>query len=109
MNNEKAFRKILVPTDFSPTSRAALDQAVIIAKRFQSEIALIHVIEPLAYSVTDTLIVVDHEAALRTTAEALIDNLYKECVEKGLPATKEVVSGTLTGRSSRRPKPTGSI
>lgn len=94
MNNEKAFRKILVPTDFSSSSRAALDHAAVIANRFQSEIALIHVIESATYSVTDTLIVVNHEAALKATAEALIDNLYKECVERGLPATKAVVSGT---------------
>lgn len=95
MNNKNAaFKKILVPTDFSPSSKAALDYAAMIAEPFRAEIALIHVIESLAYSVTDTLIVVDHEAALKATAEALIDNLYKECLERGLSVTKAVVNGT---------------
>ena len=95
LNKKKTgFKKILVPTDFSASSKAALDYAAVIAEAFQSEIALIHVIDSLAYSVTDTLIVVDHQAALKATAEALIDNLYKECIERGLSATKAVVDGT---------------
>jgi nucleotide-binding universal stress UspA family protein len=87
-------KKILAPTDFSPSSEAAIDYAVTFAKRFEAEVILIHVIESPAYSVTDTLILVDHEAALKTTAEALMENVYKTCIEKGLSASRSVVSGT---------------
>lgn len=86
-------KKILVPTDFSPSSKVAVDYAATIAKQFHAEIVLIHVIESSAYSVTDTLIVVNHEAALKTTAEALMDNLHKACVERGLSVTTDLVSG----------------
>lgn len=86
--------KILVPTDFSPSSKAAVDYAAAIAKQFHAELVLIHVIESPAYSVTDTLVVVNHEAALKTTAEALMDNLRQECREKGFSVSGRVVTGT---------------
>jgi nucleotide-binding universal stress UspA family protein len=39
--------KILVPTDFSPRSDAALERAIDLAREHQSQIVLVHVIEPL--------------------------------------------------------------
>lgn len=38
-------RRILVPTDFSPCSRKALQYAVALAKDYGASIALMHVIE----------------------------------------------------------------
>jgi nucleotide-binding universal stress UspA family protein len=35
-------RRILVPTDFSPASHAALDMAVELGRRFGAEITLMH-------------------------------------------------------------------
>src|ERR1039457_4254627 len=43
--------RILVPTDFSLRSRAALERAIDLAREHQSEIVLVHVIEPLPYGV----------------------------------------------------------
>lgn len=47
-NGEKpiAIRKILVPTDFSPASRKALSYALRFAKDRNSEVTLLHVLEP---------------------------------------------------------------
>ena len=39
------FRRILVPTDFSPTSDAALEYARILAAKFGSSVQIIHVID----------------------------------------------------------------
>lgn len=39
------FRRILVPTDFSPPAAAALRYAVVLGSRFQAEITLLHVDE----------------------------------------------------------------
>lgn len=39
-------RRILVPVDFSPRSRSALDYASLLAGRFQSDLDLLHVWDP---------------------------------------------------------------
>ena len=41
--------RILIPTDFSPRSLAALERAIDLAREHHSEIILVHVIEPLPY------------------------------------------------------------
>jgi universal stress protein A len=41
--------RILVPVDFSDDSRKTVDRAVAIAKQFDSEIILVHVIEAIVY------------------------------------------------------------
>ena len=46
-----ALRKILVPTDFSPTAATALDYAAELAKKFDAEILLLHVLPVLAWHV----------------------------------------------------------
>ena len=42
--------RILVPTDFSQRSLAALERAIDLAREHDSEIVLVHVIEPLPYA-----------------------------------------------------------
>ena len=46
-----ALRKILVATDFSPLAAAALDYAAELAKKFDAEIRLLHVLPILAFHV----------------------------------------------------------
>ena len=50
--NEKAwgvdFRRILMATDFSAPSQRALDYALAIARRYGSEISIVHAIAPEA-------------------------------------------------------------
>lgn len=41
-------QSILVPLDFSPPSRKALDYAVALARRFRAKLTLLHVVEPVA-------------------------------------------------------------
>lgn len=41
------FSRILAPTDFSAASLEALDRAVELAKTFQAELLLVHVVEPM--------------------------------------------------------------
>jgi nucleotide-binding universal stress UspA family protein len=44
-----SFRRILVPTDFSPTAGAATQQAVELAKTFGAELVLLHVVPPMVH------------------------------------------------------------
>ena len=41
-------KSILVPVDFSPPSKKALDYAVAVARRFKAKLTLLHVVEPVA-------------------------------------------------------------
>jgi universal stress protein A len=45
----KAFRKILVPVDFSAHSEQAVRMAASIARRYEALLDIIHVYEPLSY------------------------------------------------------------
>src|SRR5215813_13701143 len=40
------FKKVLIPIDFSPPSRIALDYALAFARRFRARLTLLHVVEP---------------------------------------------------------------
>lgn len=42
-------RRILCPTDFSPTARRAIDYAIVMAKAMGAEIVLLHVIPDMGY------------------------------------------------------------
>ena len=46
--------KILVPVDFSSYSQSTIDYASMIAERLGATLILLHVIESLPYSVSDT-------------------------------------------------------
>jgi universal stress protein A len=41
-------KSILVPIDFSPHSKKALDYAVMFARQFNAKLTLVHVVEPVA-------------------------------------------------------------
>jgi nucleotide-binding universal stress UspA family protein len=47
-------RKIIVPLDFSSSSESTIDYASMIAEKFAATLILVHVIESLPYSVTET-------------------------------------------------------
>ena len=51
-NQKIRLAKILVATDFSPVSTRALDYAISVARRYESQIYLVHVISPDAYPMT---------------------------------------------------------
>jgi hypothetical protein len=64
-------RKILIPVDFSAYSESTVTYASMIAERLKATLILMHVIDSLPYSVTDTFNVIEHRKALQTLASAL--------------------------------------
>ena len=94
-NGEKSveFKKILVPIDFSSYSDEAVNYAAIISKKFEAEFILMHVIESLPYTVTDTLRLIEHRRALETIAKSLLDNLSKKLRETKVAVRTFLVSG----------------
>ena len=83
-------RKILVPTDFSDNSIAALQNAQELAKRFGAELVLAHVLEPPVYPAMTfgagaaSLPALQDE--MRQTVSEHLDRLVRERVEAGFTA-----------------------
>jgi universal stress protein A len=94
MGKKAVIRKIMVPTDFSPSSDQALEYAISLAQTFGATVLLLHVIEPFPYSVTDSLTVVDHFKALHTIASSLIKEARKKLTLKNIPSETRLVSGS---------------
>ena len=62
--------KILVPTDFSECSRAGFDCGLQLARDFNAELRLVHVINPHAYPFGDKYAALDAAQLLRETEDA---------------------------------------
>ncbi len=93
-SNKIGIQRILVPTDFSAPSGQALEYAAMIAKQFKADLILLHVIDSLSYSVTDTLNVIEHRRALETLARSLLRNLSQPLLARHLAVTTQLTSGT---------------
>lgn len=89
----KSISRILVPTDFSECSAAALDYAVALAKPLNADLILAHVIEPFPYSVIEGLTFVDYGARLTSETQALLDILSRKPLKEKLSVATHLTSG----------------
>lgn len=85
--------RILVPTDFSECSVAALDYAVALAKPLNADLILVHVIEPFPYNVIEGLTFVDYGARLTSETQALLDRLSKRALREKLSVATHLTGG----------------
>jgi nucleotide-binding universal stress UspA family protein len=89
------FQHILVPTDFSPVSAAALEVAIEFALRFEAELVLIHAHEMPAYLFPDAMMPVAPEV-LRDLERAAEADLRVEAAKvraRGLSVVTRTVIG----------------
>lgn len=91
--------RILCPTDFSECSQAALDMAIVLAKRFDAEIQLLHVFQYPPYlgweegmSMAAASLQLMQE--LRDRVDDQLDELVGRCNKAGVKAKPEQVDGT---------------
>lgn len=91
-------KKILVPTDFSVSAKIATDQAVDMARKSNSEVILLHVIEKQSFvsTVGDFILGRKSDSSKSEFAperiKALADLLTKQL---GLPISYEIVEGSI--------------
>jgi nucleotide-binding universal stress UspA family protein len=80
-------RKILVGTDFSPPSDAALDYAINLASRLGASVAVLHTYEIPVYGVSDGIFVVTPEmvAQIRAASQKALDAAVAKCKDPGAP------------------------
>ncbi|HET8761336.1 MAG TPA: universal stress protein [Nitrospiria bacterium] len=88
-----AVKTILVPTDFSEGSQAALDYAVNLAKSFGSKIVLLHVIETTTYTMTEALQLVNVYEVVRTAVEPVLDQMVTDLQQQKLSVSRAVAQG----------------
>ncbi|MBI3610492.1 MAG: universal stress protein [Nitrospirae bacterium] len=89
----KPIKTILVPTDFSDCSERAVRYAAMIARTFKARIVLVHVIQPYAYSMTETFNVVEHYTALKTIAGPMLDQARKKLLKQGVLVETDLPTG----------------
>ena len=91
-------RRILCPIDFSDYSRAALAEAEAVAVRFDAELIVAHVVEPVLYPVAYGLPIADAgfnlEEESRTGAQKALTPVVDEIVARGVNAKTLVTTGT---------------
>jgi nucleotide-binding universal stress UspA family protein len=75
-------QKILVPVDFSESSRAALDYAAMFAARFGAEVTVLHVVEPVPLAVPFAVGPMPDPGSLTMSME--MENSAKEGLERFL-------------------------
>src|SRR6187402_1452702 len=86
-----SFERILVATDFSDSSRQALEYAICIAEKFGSELILVHSWEPPNYSYAAGLYLpVDMIAPIERAAIAHLEEATTELKQR-FPAAKSLL------------------
>lgn len=85
------FKHILVPTDFSPSSEAAVDAAIDLAQRFDAKVTLLHVWQLPVYPYMEAMLNLSAVASEveRAATEALEKQLQQ--VRSRFPAAQSVV------------------
>ena len=97
---DSLFTKILVPVDFSPCSDEALRVALTLARTFQAELLLVHVIDTSALAIFNQmgLLAVPSDAhgqkrRLRHHARLNVRRLLESEAVKGVTVTRIVLEG----------------
>jgi nucleotide-binding universal stress UspA family protein len=89
-----ALNKILVPTDFSECSLMAFEYALQLARDFDAELRLVHVINPHAYPFGDEYVALDPAQLLRETEYAKQKQLRSMATKARTRYTVRVIHGS---------------
>jgi nucleotide-binding universal stress UspA family protein len=81
-----AIRTILVPIDFSDCSLDALEYAAQVATQFSAAVTILHVLEPVSYSLDFSLTQAGKARAQRERLEARLAEMAASLHRAGLPA-----------------------
>lgn len=92
----RSIKKILVPVDFSSYAQSTIDYAAMIAGKFGATLVLVHVIDSLPYSVTDTFNVIEHRESLETLARSAMGNLSEQLQTRQLAVETRLVWGSAS-------------
>lgn len=90
------FKHLLVPVDGSSTSRQSIEKAIAIAEAFKSEVTVIYVIDPYAFTGVGTDFSygqAEYLSAATAEANEAIEAAKKAFQEHGISVTASIVEG----------------
>jgi len=100
------FRSILCPTDFSDHSYLALDAATELARHFQAELLLVHVIVPsVESSVIPGAVMASNilqPAEMRAATGETLSQIRKQRIPDNMPVREFVLEGAAADEISRK-------
>jgi nucleotide-binding universal stress UspA family protein len=85
--------RILVPTDFSDCSLAAVQYARVVAGQAKASIELLHIMEPVSYGIDFTIESSDEREQKRTAATKKFEALSSEFAAAGIAAKASLYGG----------------
>jgi nucleotide-binding universal stress UspA family protein len=94
-------KKILFPTDFSPSAGNALGFVKMLAQKKGAEILLLHIIQPQMGSVTQMGYVVDINLALLEEGQKALEALSKSLAEEGYSVASLCKQGFISDEINR--------
>ncbi len=86
-------KKIIVPIDFSEISTRALPYAAVLAERFDAEIILLHIIEPLPLPADSAYLPADYQSEDQNTAKNNLNGLSSNAFRSNLSVRTLVRNG----------------
>lgn len=90
---DRMYDELLVPTDGSPASEAAVEHAIVVAKRFDARVHALYVVDATAYSAldsgTDTVV-----QSLEQEGQEAVATVIDAAEAADLPTETAIVSGT---------------
>lgn len=89
-----SLRTLLVPTDFSAGSLAAVEYALALASWSRADVVLLHVMEPTVYSVDFAFTHPDISAEIRQGATESLRQLTEDARSRGVRAEHALAAGT---------------
>ena len=92
----KAYRRLVVATDFSTGSQAAIGAVEAVSGKGPLTVHLVHVLEPLAYMVPTAAMWLEHEQARREDARLQLER-YGVALEKRLRGSGRVRAHLVEG------------
>lgn len=91
------YKKIVVPVDGSGLSKRAIPHAIDIARTYNSEIILLHVLRPPVYEYSDIITLAGQEAqleSLRNEVKQYLMGLRNEMREEKVNCRVQLIEGT---------------
>lgn len=99
--NRSNMKKILFPTDFSPSANNALSFAKLLVRQIDGEIVLLHIIQPQMGSVTQMGYVVDINVVLIEEGQKALEQSVQDLLAEGVKAASLCKQGFIADEINR--------